>query len=178
MATYIHQSFHSCFNLCWTWVLGAEPGTDRAPKGEFSDEKINVWTHTCEMGLVGVQKEPSICLCQIKFPSIERKRDKEERKKAETWAGRDSEMERKGESSEMKHRAARGAAETWGTGSGRGPTGRLKEEGEASWGVRSWLGHQSWSRRPDVGLLVLGPICTNTAETCTRVRLLGSKSSP
>lgn len=64
------------------------------------------------MGLVGVQKEPSICLCQIKFPSIERKRDKEERKKAETWAGRDSEMERKGESSEMKHRAARGAAET------------------------------------------------------------------
>ena len=39
------------------------------------------------MGRIGVQKEPSTCLFQIKFPYIERKWDKEEGKKAETWAG-------------------------------------------------------------------------------------------
>lgn len=70
---------------CWEQSLAQ----NRAHTCDLSDEKIDVSTHICEMRRVAVQKEPSTCLFQIKFPYIERKRDKEEGKKEETWAGRD-----------------------------------------------------------------------------------------
>lgn len=132
------------------------------------------------MGRIRVQKEPSTCLFRIKFPYIERKWDKEEGKKAETWAGRDSETEKREKSSEMKCRGQKRNVwsqeerrRSWpaeggrGVGSGRprfpccfeqgGKTGSVPGQVLPLWPVPpggTGLCCHSRSRRPDLGLKV------------------------
>ena len=145
------------------------------------------------MGRIGVQKEPSTCLFRIKFPYIERKWDKEEGKKAETWAGRDSETEKREKSSEMKCRGQKRNVwsqeerrRSWpaeggrGVGSGRprfpccfkqgGKMGSVPGQVLPLWPVPpggTGLCCQSRSRRPDLGLTVPALRSADTADVLT-----------
>ena len=132
------------------------------------------------MGRIGVQKEPSTCLFQIKFPYIERKWDKEEGKKAETWAG-ETWKQRRGKSQVRWNAEGRegmrgiGEERSWSWpavgGGGVGSGGRRfpccfnrdrKTESVPGQVLTLWpvplggmgLCRQSWSGRPDLGLMV------------------------